>query len=124
MLDFISKNLYGLVSANIDVTTMLRRPDLTNRERQARHRARRKASLMALAAPPGPADARAASPAPVDPDRLDPIDVKSALRRLSKMDRLAAAEGARAAFTAEVVLILGSPACPAPNPPPSPARPS
>ena len=86
-----------------------RGPDLTNRERQARHRGRRKAILAALAAPvgAGPADAPDASPAPVDPDRLEPQDVKSALRKLSRIDRLASAEAGRAAFTAEVAPAAG-----------------
>src|SRR5690348_5006593 len=81
-----------LAQANFWTTPMPRRgPDLTNRERQARHRGRRKAILMALSAPvgTGPAKGPDASSAPADPDRLDPQDVKSAIRKLAKLDRLA-----------------------------------
>src|SRR4051794_30634710 len=84
--------------------------DPTNTERQRRHRGRRKAILAALSAPlgDGTAEGPDARPAPVDPGRLDPQDVKSAIRKLAKMDRLASAEAGRAAFTAEVAPAAGA----------------
>src|SRR3954447_17258535 len=64
--------------------------DPTNTERQARHRARRRAILAALAAPvdAGAVDASQVTASATDLDELDREGVKTAIRKLQKFDLL------------------------------------
>src|SRR3954463_5962097 len=81
------------------------RPDPTNVARQLRHRSRKRAMIAALSVPDGPdgkPDPAAGREAAERLNQLDRDGIKTAIRKLNKLDRLACAEAARAIMAEKI----------------------
>src|SRR5690242_5698533 len=81
------------------------RPDPTNAARQQRHKARKRAIAAAMAVPDGPDGAPDPAAGQAAAERLDQMDrdgIKTAIRKLHKLDRLACAEAARATMAEKI----------------------